>query len=72
MHIYFILGGLVNGNDGEYALTCGFNIKMEDGWYYLPEGYTDGVGPFKCREEAQNEGKKYLNEINEGMENLMD
>ena len=51
--LYFVLNGLCNGVDGEYATTAGFGVQQPDGWYYLlNNGALDGVGPFTSMDKA--------------------
>lgn len=54
---FFVLRGFVNGERGMYAVPAGglmpTDRRMEDGWYYHVEGDPDGVGPFPCREDAE-------------------
>ena len=50
---YFVLNGLLNGESGVYATTCGFGEQQPDGWYYLPDDCTDGFGPYDSRETAE-------------------
>lgn len=60
MEIFFVLKGLVNGEEGMYALTCGFNKQMPDGWYFQSYYEDDGIGPFISREESKREIAKYV------------
>lgn len=55
--VFFVLNGLHNGVEGEFATTAGFEKPMKDGWYWLrDDGNPDGVGPFESRQAAkQNE-----------------
>lgn len=62
--IFFVLNGLVNGEDGNYAIPCGGgdDPRLEDGWYFLPDdGSTDdGYGPFDSKDEALKESENYI------------
>lgn len=50
--IFFVLGGLCNGNEGEPAVTT-CERQMEDGWYYLlDDGEANGYGPHPSRDAA--------------------
>ena len=53
IHTYFVKNGWLNGEVGIFAKTAGFGEQQPDGWYYLPEGDDDGVGPFKTQTGAQ-------------------
>ena len=56
--IYFVLNGLLNGEEGVYAIPAGGGEvpPQEDGWYFFVfDGDTDGEGPFDSRDEAQRE-----------------
>ena len=57
METYFVKNGLLNGEPGIYAKTCGFGVQQRDGWYYLPANATDGIGPFSSKEEAIEAGE---------------
>jgi len=63
--IYFVLNGFLDG-DGDHPATPaggGDDPPQEDGWYFLPVGATDGVGPHLSRQEAlaaQNARKRYF------------
>lgn len=61
--IYFVLNGLLNGEEGIYALPAGGgdDLPQEDGWYYLLEGEADGVGPYKSSNDALRAGGKVAN-----------
>lgn len=54
--IYFVLNGLVNGEDGKTAHEAGpLNALIpiqKDGWYWLLDGMVDGKGPFPSRNVA--------------------
>lgn len=58
MEFYFVLHKLFNGERGTYATTCGFEEQQKDGWYYLPDGHDDGIGPFTSREDAEDAAKE--------------
>lgn len=62
---YFVLFGLVNGQDGEYAIPAGDGNadRQEDGWYVLLEGMTDGEGPYDSEQEADTEAKKMVTDV---------
>jgi hypothetical protein len=52
--VFFVLNGLMNGNDGEYARDLR-ERQLVDGWFYLiPESPSsdEPEGPFKSRQEA--------------------
>ena len=51
--LYFVLNGLMNGEDGVHACTTGVGQQQKDGWYWLIEGMDDGKGPFESREQAK-------------------
>lgn len=53
MNTYFVLNGLLNGEEGVRALTCGFGAQQPDGWYWLNDGEEDGHGPFGSRQLAE-------------------
>lgn len=56
--IYFVLKGLLNGEEGVYAVPAGGGEvpPQEDGWYFFVfDGDSDGEGPFDSRDEAQQE-----------------
>lgn len=49
---FFVLGGLVNGNEGEPATTTD-ERDMADGWYYLLDDENpNGYGPHPSRDSA--------------------
>lgn len=56
--VFFVLGGLVNGEEGCHAVPAGvlsgadLSTVMADGWYVLMDDDPDGVGPFLSREAA--------------------
>ena len=69
---YFVLNGLLDGEDGMYAMpldTDNINVKvysgpLEDGWYFVhadeKDGvYPDGHGVFDSKEEAEQGGGLY-------------
>ena len=51
---YYVKDGLINGEEGVYALTCGFGYQQADGWYYLPENDDDGYGPYETEQAAKD------------------
>lgn len=55
--VFFVLGGLVNGEEGCHAIPAGSGdgVEMPDGWYVSKDGDPDGVGPYLSREEAQRD-----------------
>jgi hypothetical protein len=60
---FFVLNGLLNGEEGVQACTCGFGHQLKDGWYFQLEGDDDGVGPFLSREETQRAGAEALDKV---------
>lgn len=56
MSVYFVLNGLVNGEDGEYAIEAGGDDarRVPDGWYFLKDGDADGTGPYDHKQEAEH------------------
>ena len=60
MDFYFVKDGLVNGEEGVFAVPCGGgdDPPQPDGWYYLPPDYEDGIGPFATKEEAEEASKE--------------
>lgn len=50
--MYFVLNGLINGEEGVRALTCGIGDQQPDGWYWIRDGMEDGIGPFDSKEAA--------------------
>lgn len=52
--IFFVLNGLINGEEGVYAQKTGTGEQLKDGWYYLLGDDVDGDGPYDHREEAQH------------------
>lgn len=58
--IYFVLNKLVNGQDGEFSITA-LGKQQPDGWYWLHDGMTDGVGPFRSKQAAAKAGRISVN-----------
>jgi len=60
MTTYFVLKGLVNGEEGEFAVPSGGSADkvQPDGWYYLLEGEANGRGPFNSRKDAEYAGRR--------------
>lgn len=58
--IFFVLNGLMNGEEGEMAMTCGVGETMPDGWYYIFDGMDDGQGPSASRRGAETAAYKYI------------
>ena len=62
--VCFVLNGLQDGERGVYAMDT-FGRQLRDGWYYIPDGDADGIGPYVDREAAYEagklHGKPYLN-----------
>jgi hypothetical protein len=60
--IFFVLNGLVNGDEDEYAYPSGGfepSRPLDDGWYFFrDEGDADGDGPWDSYQEADREMKK--------------
>lgn len=52
MTIYFVLHGLHNGEKDVRAVTTD-GTAQRDGWYYLPVGADNGIGPFCSCEDAR-------------------
>ncbi len=53
--IFFVLKGLINGEDGVLALRAGGDTspRLDDGWYFMNhESDPEEHGPFRSREEA--------------------
>lgn len=65
VELFFVLNGLLNGERGEMALTCGVGEQLDDGWYWALEGMDDGEGPFNNRDDAKNAGEQELNKLRE-------
>jgi hypothetical protein len=61
---YQVIDGLINGQDGEYAMTVAERIQT-DGWYYILDDMDDGVGPFDTQEEAKQYGCEALDDRDE-------
>lgn len=59
--VYFVLGGLVNGETGVRALTAGVGEQQPDGWYVVPVGEADGIGPISSRQEAERIADRLVN-----------
>lgn len=57
---YFVLNGLLDGERGIRALTCGHEEQQRDGWYWALEGMDDGEGPYTSREDAMEAGTQDL------------
>lgn len=57
--IYFVLNGLLNGESGVYAKTCGIGEQQPDGWYFMFDGMDDGIGPYGSREDAEEAYRDY-------------
>lgn len=55
MKTYFVKNGLLNGEDGTYAITS-MGIQQRDGWYYMLEDMDDGEGPYETKEDAVEAG----------------
>lgn len=52
---YFVLNGLVNGQDGTPAAKAGDGDEVQkDGWYYLFDGEADGNGPHESVQKAKD------------------
>lgn len=49
--IFFVLNGLVDGEEGYYATRTNEDV-LEDGWYYLYGDDPGGNGPYISRDEA--------------------
>jgi hypothetical protein len=51
--VYFVLNGLLNGDLDEVAFPAGDGDDPQaDGWYFIPPGSADGVGPYISRKHA--------------------
>ena len=52
--VFFVLNGLVNGEEGVKALPAGGGQEepLSDGWYFLHGENPDGLGPHRSRDEA--------------------
>jgi len=51
--IFFVLKGLIDGKDGEYA-TKADGERLPDGWYVLVDGEADpSDGPFDSEDDAR-------------------
>lgn len=59
--LFFVLKGLVNGEEGELAQRSGTGAKLEDGWYFLRDDDVDGDGPYDFREEAMQYAQMGIN-----------
>lgn len=53
-NIFFVLKGLVDGEEGVSAQKSGTGAQLADGWYYLVGDDVDGDGPHEFREEAEH------------------
>lgn len=56
--IFFVLGGLQNGERGVRALTCGVGDQLTDGFYFLTEG-DEPKGPYPDRDTAVEKDAVY-------------
>lgn len=64
--VFFVLNGLLNGEEGVKAVPAGGGDgRLSDGWYYLRPGDADGQGPYRSRDEAVRKAEWYA-----GMEKL--
>lgn len=50
---FFVLNGLLNGEEGVEAATAGFGVILADGWYYIFDGMDDGAGTYKSQQAAE-------------------
>ena len=69
--IYFVLNGFVNGEQGMYAVEAGSADarRQADGWYFLPPGASDGVGPHESRDaavKAERDRRRFFVETPDG------
>lgn len=65
---YFVLNGLINGEEGVFAVPAGGgdDPPQADGWYYIVDGMDDGVGPYVSEVAAMANGKTYVASLEEG------
>ena len=50
--LFFVLKGLVDGEEGMLAQRSGTGEELKDGWYFLTDDNPDGDGPYDFKEEA--------------------
>lgn len=68
---YFVLNGLQDGEEGMLAIRCGGHPSdpvQKDGWYFLPLGEDDGIGPFKSKEACERAATKAIAEYRKAEE----
>lgn len=51
--LFFVLNGLINGEEGELAQRSGTGEQLKDGWYFLMGDDVDGDGPYEHKDEAR-------------------
>lgn len=58
--VFFVLNGLVNGEEGVKALPAGGGQEepLSDGWYFLRGENPDGQGPYRSRDEAVRKAER--------------
>lgn len=52
LELFFVDGGLLNGEEGVFAITTD-ERTMKDGWYYTQGDDVNGEGPFWSDSEAR-------------------
>lgn len=59
-NVFFVLNGLLNGEDGVYAVLCD-GEKLRDGWYWIIDGMEDPVRskPHRSREAAMRDAEEW-------------
>jgi hypothetical protein len=64
---YFVLNGLINGEEGMMAIPAGGgdDHPQADGWYFIVDGMDDGAGPYDNQAIAVMEAGHYLEQMDE-------